>query len=353
MHAPESRLPAASPGPVRVRAATAHDREAWDTHVLASPHGHFGQSQAWRQLTESSHAVTSEYLLAEQDGRIVGVLPLFRTPGRRARLFSPPGGLLADDGAVAEALIATARERLQREDLQWIELRDQRVEWPGLTTSTEHVTMELVLAGDAETQWKAFDAKLRNQIRKGEKSGFERRWGHAGVGDFHRVLVENLRDLGTPVRGEAYFRSALAALGAAADVLVLDLEGRPASAMFTVRHRDTVTDPWASSLRRHLARCPNQVLYWEAIQRAIAAGARRFDLGRSQWDSPTFRFKQQWGAVAVPLYYQYVLGEGAHMPTLQSQKGAFSLATHAWRRLPLPVARLLGEPAKRRFPEVL
>ena len=170
---------------------------------------------------------------------------------------------------------------------------------------------------------------------------------------FHRVMVENLRDLGTPVRGEGYYRRALDLLGDRASVLVIEKDADPAGAMFTIRHRDGLMDPWASSLRRYFPLCPNQVLYWEALQRALALGLRRFDFGRSQWESPTYRFKEQWGARPVPLHYQYVLGRGSHMPTLGSQKGGLSLAVSLWRRLPLPLARLLGEPAKRRFPEVL
>ena len=338
---------------VRIRALANEDRPAWDAHVLASPHSHFGQLTAWRDLTERSHDVRAEYRLAESGGRVVGVLPLFRRPGRPGALFSAPGGLLADDPAIAEALLAPAREQVAREGLQWLELRDQRVAWPGLETSGEHVTMVLELAADRESQWKAFDSKLRNQIRKGEKAGFAIRWGHDGLSDFHRVMLENLRDLGTPVRGERYFRDALAGLGERADLLVISRAGEAAGAMFTIAHRDTLTDPWASSLRRHFAHCPNQVLYWEAIQRAISAGMRRFDFGRSQWESATYRFKEQWGARPVPLHYQYVLGRGSRIPTLADQKGSMALAVSLWRRLPLPLARLLGEPAKRRFPEVL
>jgi hypothetical protein len=95
------------------------------------------------------------------------------------------------------------------------------------------------------------------------------------------------------------------------------------------------------------------VLYWEALRRAISRGLSKFDFGRSQWNSPTFRFKQQWGAKPVPLYYQYVLGTARSVPTLEAQKGSFDLAVRIWKRLPLPLAAALGEPAKRLFPEVM
>ena len=219
-------------------------------------------------------------------------------------------------------------------------------------TSEEHCTLMLELANSAEAQWRSFDAKLRNQVRKGRRSGFEPRWGAAGLAAFYRVLLENMRDLGTPVRGERYFAGVLEHLDRA-ELLVLERGGRAAGAMLYVEHRDTACDPWASSLRRLLPECPNQVLYWEAIRRAIALGLTRFDMGRSQWESGTFRFKAQWGAEPLPLHYQYLRGAARELPTLEDQKRGYGLAVALWKRLPLWAADPLGERAKRMFPEVV
>jgi hypothetical protein len=164
---------------------------------------------AWREVTSRSYGVPARYLIAEQDGHVRGVLPLFRKGGRSPQLFSAPGGMLADDDAVANALLEPAREEVRRDRLLWLELRDQKRAWPGLETNDEHVTMVLELAESPEAQWKAFDAKLRNQIRKGEKAGFTKRWGHAEAGTFHRVLLENMRDLGTPVYSSGLFAAIL------------------------------------------------------------------------------------------------------------------------------------------------
>ena len=155
------------------------------------------------------------------------------------------------------------------------------------------------------------------------------------------------------LRGAPYFRAAAEALGDRAEIVVIEHQGRPAGAMFLAHMGARQWDPWASSLRRYFALCPNQVLYWEAIRRGIARGARWFDMGRSQWDSGTFRFKQQWGAEPVPLYYQYVLGRARTVPTLEGQQHAFDLATRVWKRLPLALAGPLGERARRLFPEAL
>ncbi len=327
------------------------DAPLWDGYAASRPEAHFGHRAAWRALSERSYGVRARYWLAERDGRVCGILPLFERPGHT--LFSAPGGLLADDAEAAAVLLEPARERLREGRLQWLELRDQRVAWPGLETSTEHLTLELALEETVEAQWGAFDAKLRNQVRKGQRAAFTTRWGHGHVADFHHVLLENMRDLGTPIRGEAYFRRALDLLGEAADLLILDLEGSPVGAMFTVAHGARMSDPWASSLRRYFALCPNHVLYWAAIRRAIEGGLKHFDFGRSQRTAGTYSFKAQWGAQPVQLYYQYALGRASHLPTLEEQKGAYAAAVAVWKRLPLGLAGVLGERARRRFPEVL
>ena len=335
-----------------VRPFAAADRSRWDEYVRATPGSQFGQLIGWKELLEESFAVTPRYWIAERDGRVCGILPLFEKRWPRGTLFSVPGGLLAEDEEVAAALLVPALDQLRSGRLDYLELRDQLRAWPGLSSSDEHVTLVLELCPDPDAQWKAFDAKLRNQIRKGQRAGFTVRWGHDRVAQFHQVLLENMRDLGTPVRSRRYYQRALEKLGAAAEILVIEHGGAPAGAMFLVTHRDTAYDPWASSLRRYLADCPNQVLYWEALRWTMEHGLRFFDLGRSQRNSGTFNFKRQWGARVVQLYYQYALGRRRQIPTLADQKHSLGPAVRIWKRLPLPLADVLGERVRRLFPEV-
>jgi FemAB-related protein (PEP-CTERM system-associated) len=323
--------------------------------VLASPGSHPAQLSGWLALTERTFGVVRCAWLAEEGGLVRAVLPLFekRRVGRAAVLFSPPGGLLAADAEAATALLSSAGEVLARQRLAWIELRDQQIQWPGLTTTTEHCTHLLTLAETADAQWSGFDAKLRNQIRKAQRAGYSVHWGGKHIGAFCRVMVENMRDLGTPMRAEAWFRSVFETLGERAALLVITRGGEPVGGMFLALHRGCAMDLWASSLRRHFEHCPNQMLYWEAIQEAIRRGLQYFDFGRSQPDTGTFRFKEQWGPRRVPLYYQYILAHSVEPPRFAEQQQRMRLASALWKRLPLPVARVLGEPIRRRFPELL
>src|SRR5262249_13964516 len=160
---------------------------------------------------------------------------------------------------------------------------------------------------EGERRWGGLEGRVGKRMRKGEGGGFTVRWGPEHLGAFCRVMLENMRDLGTPMRAEAWFGRALSALGERAALLVIERAGEPVGAMFLALHRGVAMDLWASSLRRHFEHCPNQMLYWEAIQEAIRRRLRAFDFGRSQRDTGTYRFKEQWGAHAVQLYYQYLL----------------------------------------------
>jgi len=113
--------------------------------------------------------------------------------------------------------------------------------------------------------------------------------------------------------------------------------------MLLAIHGRSAMDLWAASLGRHFAHCPNQMLYWTAIREAISRGLDTFDFGRSQWSTGTYRFKEQWGARAEPLHYQSLLGSAADVPSFASQRHRLDLAARVWKRLPLAVARVLGD----------
>ncbi len=335
---------------LEIRSAGDNYSASWDAYVLSCPDSHFGQRFAWRRATMRGYGARPHYRFASRDGRIVGVLPLFEKPDA---LFSVPGGLLADDDAIAAALLADVAPEVAERGLSWIELRDQRRAWPGLVTIEEHCTMILPLAANGDAQWDALGTKLRNKVRKGLKSEFRVSIGRERVDDFHRVMCENMRDLGTPILGPSYFREVLDAFGNDAWLVILDHGREPVGAMLLVAQGEAVQQPWSSSRRAWFDRAANYALHWEAIRDCAVRGYRAFDFGRSQWHSGTFAFKEQWGAMPHPLYYQYLLGRASAAPRLDDQKGAFALAVAAWRRLPLPLAKALGPIARRRFPEAL
>ncbi|QWV91852.1 FemAB family PEP-CTERM system-associated protein [Geomonas oryzisoli] len=333
------------------------DGQEWDRFVCSHPAATSYHRYFWRRVLEESFGHPGHYLLAHSGGTTVGVLPVVHMKSMLfgSFLVSVPffnyGGVLCSDPAARDALLAEGERLMAERGASYLELRHLGEPLPGLATRSHKVTMILDLAADPDGQWGSFGPKLRNQVRKAQKSGLQVATGGRELLDgFYRVFCRNMRDLGTPVYGRAFFENVLEARDAQARVISVLADGETIASGIMTRFRDTVEVPWASSNRDFRDCCPNNMLYWEAIRLAIGAGARQFDFGRSTPGEGTYHFKRQWGAEPVPLYWQYLLADGVRPPELNPANPKFRLAVKGWQRLPVALTRILGPPIVRNIP---
>ena len=341
--------------PVEITAHPAPDR--WDAFV----HDHDGASRyhawAWRRVFEDTFGHETIYLAAQQGGAIVGVLPLviFRSRlfGRFAVSlpFVDAGGVCARDERVGRLLVDRALAIAGEHRLSHVELRHVSRQFPELPVRQHKVGMSLALVDDASQAWAVLDRKVRNQVRKAEKTGLvERHGGLELIEAFYEVFARNMRDLGTPVYPRAFFQNVLTTFAGAATVFVVEHGDQVVAAGIGLVHHQTLAVPWASSLREYRAQSPNNLLYWRIIEHAIGSGMSALDFGRSTPGEGTFQFKEQWGARPSPLYWEYGLGRGARLPDLSTRNPRFQSAIAVWKRLPLPVTRWLGPHIVRSIP---
>lgn len=294
---------------------------------------------------------------AERDGKTVGYLPLafVRSLFFGRFLVSLPylntGGVMADDDTIRAELITRAVELGKQLRVRHVELRHEaKIEHPLLNgTRSAKVHMRLNLPDFPGPLWDSFPAKVRNQIRKGEKSGLTTHWGTLDLlPDFYNVFSTNMRDLGTPVYGRKFFLSILRHFGNDAELCVLRHEGVPVSGALLVHGKGITEVPSASTLRSANKLCANMQMYWNLLERAVARGQSVFDFGRATKDGNTYKFKQQWGAVESPAVWQYALeGEAAD---LRTDNPRYSRAIRLWQRLPIPVTRIIGPSIVRGIP---
>lgn len=339
---------------LEVRAATGADAAAWDAYVSSRPDATGYHEWAWRGVFSHSFGHECVSLLARRADRVSGVLPLVHI---RSRLFgrtmtSLPfvnyGGVLADDEPTGRALLAAAADAARARRCRHVELRHVSRHYTDLPCRRHKVAMRLPLAAGL---WDRFDRKVRNQIRKAQKSGLVAdRGGIELVDDFYAVFARNMRDLGTPVYAKGFFEDVLRAFPDRADVVVVRAGLVPVAAGISYRTDGLVEVPWASSLREYNVQCPNHLLYWTVIGRALETGCHTLDFGRSTPNEGTYRFKAQWGAEPVPLTWEYVLLTGGDVPDQSPANPKFRVAIAAWRRLPLWVANAAGPRIVRGIP---
>ncbi len=330
----------------------------WDAYVDSHPEATNYHRLGWKRVVERSFGHQGIYLAArDNEGKMQGILPLvyLRSPLFGNVIVSVPffnyGGLLCSCTEAEHALLSEAEKIKENLRVGHLELRHMGRSSPGLVTKNHKVTMILDLLPDEESQWQGFSAKVRNQVRKAQKAGLETKLGGLSLLDgFYDVFCRNMRDLGTPVYAKAFFRNILRVFPEHTRILSVYLNGKVIASALLTWYRDSLEVPWASSNRDYRDLCPNNLLYWEAIRFAVGMGVKSFDFGRSTPDHGTFRFKKQWGARPVQLYWQYLLGSEKEVPDLSPANPKFRLAIKVWQNLPVGVTKLLGPSIVRSIP---
>ena len=329
----------------------------WNAYVERNPAASIYHRAEWRELIQRTFGHAGYYFMARnREQHIVGILPLIHMKSRLFGNFlvSMPyfnyGGAIADHPSIEQLLMNAASGQAASLRASHIEYRDD-IPRKDMPARTEKVNMLLALPDNTDTLMESFSSKLRSQIRRARREEpVVHRGGQEYLDDFYAVFSRNMRDLGTPVYGRNLFRNILDRFPENSHIVVARLADRPVAAAFLLGHRDTLEIPWASTLREVNHLSINTFLYWEILKTAIEGGYRYFDFGRSSRDSGTYRFKQQWGAVPKQLYWHYWLSSGGKPPSINPGNPKYALMINLWKRLPVPLSKLLGPPIVRNIP---
>ncbi|MCB2141185.1 GNAT family N-acetyltransferase [bacterium] len=365
----------------------------WDKYVESHPDSNLYHLSGWKNVIEKTYGHETYYLIATTTQfSVIGILPLVHMKhfifGNR--LVSIPffdmGGMLAESEDSAALLLAKAVKIGKEVNASSIELRHARpIPWFGkearnalnepnehngsdqlsqqtlareitdrnersgiqctnLTNSTNKALMILDLPDSSEELMKSFKSKLRSQIKRPLKEGLYVKTGGLDlVDDFYSVFCVNMRDLGSPVHSKALIQNVIEEYPDQARLVMVYKGQTPVACSMVVGHRDTLKNPWASSLRDYSTLSPNMLLYWTMLEYACDNGYRKFDFGRSTPGEGTYKFKKQWGAEAQPLHWQTVALNGiAPADGRQNEKSKFEKAIQYWQKLPVSVTKMFG-----------
>ncbi|MDR3764899.1 MAG: FemAB family PEP-CTERM system-associated protein [Acidobacteriota bacterium] len=329
----------------------------WDEfveqHATATHCHRFG----WKRVLEDSLGLRTFYLMAMSAGRVTGILPL---AWQKSFLFGSfltslphlnAGGVLAESGAVEDALVARAIELADENRAARIQLRyrsECRLSWP---INNRKVSAVREVSRDTEAMWKAISSNNRRKVNKATRTGMTAEAEGAEALDiFYRIYADNMRNLGTPVYPRSFFAEVLRNFAASSEIVVVRLHGEPIAAAWLNGFRDGVEATWMCSLWKYLQLQPNMMLYWHILRIAGERGYRMFDFGRSTRDSGTHKFKQLWDTTDVELPWANWTAEGAVTADLSPANPKYQLATKLWAKLPLPVANFIGPHIVRNLP---
>jgi FemAB-related protein (PEP-CTERM system-associated) len=340
---------------IEITAATGVDQAEWDFFVHSHPNASPYHLFSWGKAITQAYNHDKVYLLARQDDKVVGILPMvhlkfsFLLNELIALPFCDVGGCLAVNSDVEGRLLAEAEKWGEQLNIKNIQLRGSlynKFETDTTFTAIENdkVRMLLTLPHSSEELLIKFKSKLRSQVKKSEKNGVVFRWaGEDGVDSFYPVFCNNMRDLGSPVHSKKLFQAIMNNYGENARIGLTEVEGQCIGAGLILSTDKQTSIPWASTLRQHNNLAPNMLLYWNCLKYAADNNKEIFDFGRSTKNEGTFRFKKQWGAQPAPLPWYSTLNN--HQKGNREKNVEVPLrakVTDIWKKIPLPMANVLG-----------
>lgn len=330
---------------------------ACDAFVRGMPNSKISHLPAWSFAVAESMGLKNFYLTARDGDKIVGILPLTQVDSRLfgnrmiSQAFSTYGGLLSNSSQTREALFNRAVELAAEFNCESIEFRNVEALPYNLEMRTGKICMYLPLCPNPDEMWKIFDRKVRNHIRKAEKSEITVVSGGLELLDeFYRIYTIRMRQLGTPGYPRKLIHKIMQTFLDNSRIFIARIGKLTVGVGFTVWFEGFVEIPWAATLVEYNKLCPNNMLYWEIIKYFCINGAKCFDFGRCTVDGPTYNFKKEWATQPVDLNYQYWLAPNTRHNILSPDNSRYAKKVEMWKKLPLWATRLIGPYISRQLP---
>ena len=331
------------------------DAAAWDDFVRLHDLGTPLHLTSWWRVCERTFSYRNESLMAWCDGKVQAILPLFlvSNPLLGRILLSSPfavyGGILAASSEAAAAMRSRVEELGRELKVQYVELRNwHESQCGGWTRVSRYVTFLKNIEAGGEAILQALPRETRRMTRRAIEQNYEIRFTR-DLSQFDPLYAANLRKLGTPAFPQSHFRTLLEEYPGA-DIMELRLAGKVVAAVLSLYHGQTVLPYYGASDPDYNRANPNNMMYFGLMREALARGLNKFDFGRSKKGGGAHSFKSHWGMEERELPYEVLLVSRKELPNFSPANPKFDLAIRAWRRLPLPLTRIIGPWLIRLFP---
>lgn len=323
---------------------------AWDKYVDNHQDGTFFHLTGWHQVIQTVFNHKPRYLLAEHNGSIVGVLPLFEQKSRifGHALISTPfcvyGGVLSDSDAIRHKLEKSALQLGASLNVDYVELRDRtpRESEAPWVTHCQHATFSSVLRDNPDQILTDIKRKQRAVIRHSLKNDL--RWDNKDNTSLcYDIYSQSVRNLGTPVFNKKLFDSLKKTFGERCETLVIrNHEGEPVSSVLSFYYKDTVLPYYGGGTNDARDLKSNDYMYYQLMCIAKDKGMSKFDFGRSKKDSGSYKYKKHWGMQEDSLNYRIALIKSKDLPNVSPNNPKYKILIGLWKKMPLSLSRQIG-----------
>ncbi|HJU28664.1 MAG TPA: GNAT family N-acetyltransferase [Candidatus Binataceae bacterium] len=321
--------------------------KTWEEALRRFPAATLYHRARWLTLLDRAYSLEPWVATIKREDELAAacVFARSRNPLSRIRFVSLPFSdqsppLAADGDALAQFLDRLAQSAIAR---RGCELRGVEASAPWRTVECFALWRLDVDRPAAEIE-RACHREFRRKLRRAAQAKLAVESGNDEdlVRRFFRLQLETRRRLGVPSQPLRFFKLAreIFAPSGCFRVWLVSERGRDIAGAIHLRDGDVVYRKWAGRRLGGHSAAPH-LLFWTEIE-SLAGSASIFDLGRADVRNHGLtRSKRDTGAASIPLRYVFLPDAPGNVSS-EVLSGARKAFATVWRRLPLPVVRVLG-----------
>ena len=344
-----------TPAPSAVFEIQPLEDERWDEFVSHSANSSVFHTRAWLEALRKTYKYDIvAFTTAPAGHRLEDCLVFSRvaswlTGTRLVSLpFSDHCAPLCEDPKSLQPLFTAAEHQVVGCKLNYLELRTNSALplFSSLPRSDQFYCFhQLDLTRELDVLFQGFHKSCaQRKIRRAERERltYEEGRSDAFIETFYRLFLMTRRRHQAPPQPKEWFQNLANSFGDRFRIHVASADSRPAAAIVTLRHKDTLVYKYGGSDQRFHSLGPMHLVFWRCIQQAKCDNLRIFDLGRSNLaDDGLIAFKDRWGSVRSTLTYSRygIPGRFEYRPNrIRRERIARDLVS----RLPQPLFAAVG-----------
>lgn len=334
------------------------DSDEWNAFLERNDGPVYG-SWEWGDAAEA-YGHGRRYLAVRENGAIVGGLPLVHIDSAvfGSKLVSPPyaarGSIIAEGDRsvdVTTPLLERTAELAGELGVDFVSLRGKDLgDVPefGFEKQNRFVTHRVNLGDGTDAAWNRIQENRQRQIRQAaDDDSLEYTVGSSleDLREYYDLHLLSMRGHGTPPHSFAFFQTLWDRLAGPGPgdlhIGMVKKNGSLINGILDLSFGSTVYQWGVVNDYEYRDLNGGSWLVWKSLERAAEAGYDTYEMGRTQEGSGVYMFKKSFGGTKTWYddYHYFPSGEGS-LPHPEDQK--YDLVKRVWRKLPIPVTRLIG-----------
>ncbi|MFC1686794.1 lipid II:glycine glycyltransferase FemX [Nanoarchaeota archaeon] len=321
---------------------TEEDYEEYKRFLKENKESLYEHSLEVKELVSKYFKFKPKYLIAKENNKIVGALPLFEAKsliqGKRlvSIPFFPYGGVI---GECKKGLLETAKELSK--DVKFLQIRQRNGLEPELekdfVRQAPILDFLVNLTESPEEMWASLKRDVRKNIKKAKKNGlkFELGRNKKELDDFYDIYLNTRKKRGVPAWPKGLFEEALKSHDSLIGLVYQ--KDKPIAAGFFSFYNKEIVYGFSGADYNKINLCPYHLLVWNMCRYGIKKGYTVLDYGpttKEMNDGGLFDFKSRWCDEHNELPYYFYAANKENVPALQNDFKLYKLYGKIWSRLP-------------------